>query len=460
MKTLLDLLEENKRIPMHMPGHKRNTELAPYLERLAARYDITEIGGFDDLHSASGILKQSMERAAAMRSAKQAFYLVNGATCGLLAAIYALAAGKKVILARNCHKAVYNALELCDAQTVFVMPELDSRTGMCGQVRAADIENKITENPDAALVIVTSPTYEGVVSDIDSICRVAHNAGIPVLIDAAHGAHFGFGYGFPKDAISCGADIVVESLHKTLPSLTQTAILYVSGELVNPQLISDKLAVFETSSPSYLLMASIDGCISLLTERADELFSAWRRWLDLFYNKAGKLENLKILNNENGRFFDFDTSKIVISGADGNWVVNTLREYNIECEMASLGYAVAMTGMGDTAESVAYLADCLWEMDKKVACQEKKYTLYPECPQKVLTVKAAIDKPREYVSYSEAAGRICGQYVWAYPPGIPIILPGERISKSIAKILADYKSCGIELKGVPSCMDGKILVIK
>ena len=209
---------------MHMPGHKRGNY--PYLAGMAD-IDITETEGFDNLHSASGVLLKSMEKAAALRGADRAFYLVNGSTCGILAAVCAvLERGDRVLVARNCHKSVYNALELAGAEPVFVYPQINAECGVIGSVRPEDVELEIGKNPDIKLIIVTSPTYEGVISDLKKICELAHKRGIPVLADAAHGAHLGF-YGFSGDAVSAGADISVESLHKTLPSLTQTAICYV-----------------------------------------------------------------------------------------------------------------------------------------------------------------------------------------------------------------------------------------
>ncbi|MBR5809679.1 MAG: aminotransferase class I/II-fold pyridoxal phosphate-dependent enzyme, partial [Clostridia bacterium] len=249
---IIDKLSGNKKIPMHMPGHKRNTALAPYLKRLGADLDITEIDGFDNLHAPCGIIYESMQKAATLRNAKSAFYLVGGTTAGILASVSAVIDdADKVIVARNCHKSVYNALELKNAETVFVMPEIDEGTGISGSILPCDIEKAIKENPDAKLVILTSPTYEGVTSDIKAICRLAHSYNIPVLVDGAHGAHLGFTDDFLPDNISQGADISVESLHKTLPSLTQTAVCYVNGDLVDSKRIADRLSVFQSSSPSY-----------------------------------------------------------------------------------------------------------------------------------------------------------------------------------------------------------------
>ena len=315
----------NKKIPMHMPGHKRNTAIAPYLKRLGADLDITEIEGFDNLYSPCGIIRESMEKAAKLRGTKSAFYLVNGTTAGILAGVSAVVSGgDTVICARNCHKSVYNALELVDAKTVFVMPNIHGETGISGSIMPSDIEKAIKENPTAKLVVVTSPTYEGVVSDIKGICKIAHKYGIPVLVDAAHGAHLGFTKDFLFDAISLGADVSVESLHKTLPSITQTAILYANGDLVGTGKIQDKLSVFQSSSPSYLLMASIDGCINLLAEKGEELFADWDERLSEFYKKCEALENLKLLSAD-CEFFGLDKTKIVILTKSGEWLACELR---------------------------------------------------------------------------------------------------------------------------------------
>lgn len=459
MENILDLLKENNRIPMHMPGHKRNVLLSPYLEKLSADLDITEIDGFDDLNNPDGILQKSMEKAAKMRGAKKAFYLVNGSTCGILAAICAVIGdGDTVICARNCHKSVYNALELAGAKTFFVNPPIDVKTGIYGSINVEDIEKKIKENPDAKLIILTSPTYEGVVSDVEKICKIAHEKNIPVLVDAAHGAHFGFGYDFPKSATQCGADIVVESLHKSLPSLTQTAICYISGSLIDEADIAEKLSVFGTSSPSYLLMASIDGCVNLLTEKGEELFENWKDILDSFYERAKDLKNIEILKND-GRFFGLDRSKIVICEKNGKKLMSDLRHLGIECEMAMPGYVIAMTGMGDTKENLMKLADCLLLLDKATGkCED--YAVMPDIPISVMPAKSAKEKPTEYVDYTHGIGRISAEYVWAYPPGVPIIIPGEEITKEIAELLQKYEACGFELKGNRKRKSGKILVIK
>lgn len=459
MTTLSDMLLQKKKLPMHMPGHKRNAAKFEYLAQLCVEQDITEITGFDNLHCAEGILKISQEKAAALRGADRAFFLINGSTCGILAAVSACVPfGGKILMARNCHKSVYNAAELIHADSIYLTPEYEPVTGSCGSIQPQTVSEAVRRHPDAALVIITVPTYEGIISDIAQICKISHAAGIPVLVDAAHGAHFGYP-GFPSSAVSCGADVVVESLHKTLSSLTQTAVCYVSGSIANAEQIAKKLAVFETSSPSYLLLASIDGCINMLSENSEPLFCAWNEALDSFYHSAETLKNIRLLTNNSGDFFGFDRSKIVMTSrkASGTEIFNLLRDAGIECEMSSAAYCLAMTGIGDTNETLSQLYDALSEIDGKLSGSFTPFRLYPPLPEKVLPPHIAAAKPAEYVPVSQSAGRICAEYLWAYPPGIPIAVPGELISSSCAETLAAYKNAGVEIK---SAEKGEILVIK
>ncbi len=448
--NLLDFLETYKDsiTPMHMPGHKRNSALAPYLARLSADLDMTETDGLDNLHGAEGILLDGMNRTAALWGSRRAFWLVNGSTCGVLAGIYAaVPEGGKVICARNCHKAVFNGLLLTRANPVFVMPEIDAETGINGPVHPQGIRSLLNEHPDTKLIILVSPTYEGIVSDIPEICRISHERGIPVLVDEAHGAHLGFGCGFPEGAVHAGADIVVQSLHKTLPSLTQTAVLHINGNLVDEGLVEDALATFETSSPSYLLMSSISGCTELLYAQGGELFDAWRRRLTSFYAKTAGLKNLSVLRPE----WPHDPSKLVVfsgrAGMTGAELAERLREnYRIEIEMAASYYVVAMTGMGDTEEMMNAFADALLDIDRLTVRGHHSIFPAPVLPERAVPLATALRGRQKAISLSDAAGCICAETLWAYPPGIPIIMPGEIITDEMVSLLAQYGRVGIHLK--------------
>ena len=314
------------RYPLHMPGHKRRVPPAPGLGCYA--WDLTEIDGADDLHDADGILADAMARTAALYGARRCWYLVGGATVGLLAGIRALAPfGSTVVAARNCHKAVYHAIELGQLTARWLTPPVDPQFGIYGSVRPADVAAALDAAPDARCVILTSPTYEGVLSNIRTIAEICHARGVPLLVDEAHGAHylpFAARYGWRGGAVAAGADLVVQSAHKTLPSLTQTAFLQLNGDLADPAEVERQLDVFETSSPSYPLMVSLDGCTRWLADEGEAAFAAWRARLDAFDAAVRDLKNTKILCcgadalTAHSDFFAHDSGKILLQiGAAG-----------------------------------------------------------------------------------------------------------------------------------------------
>jgi len=439
-------------LPMHMPGHKRRlkpSDCLPY------DWDITEISGADDLHDADGILLQAMERAATLWGSRRTWFLVGGSTCGILAAIRAAVPfGSEIIAARNCHRSVYHAIELGGYKVHWIMPGQDRRFGINGPVTPEQVRSALRKHPCSAAVILTSPTYEGVVSDVRAIADLCHRESIPLIVDEAHGAHFGLFEegGFPESAVRLGADAVVQSVHKTLPSLTQTALLHLGGDLIGEKEIERQLGIFETSSPSYPLMISIDSCVQLLMEEGPELFEAWRDSLDEFYLRAEELERIQVLGGGGtGR----DRSKILISfsalGLTGAEAAGILREqYGIETEMVSGSTVLAMTGCGDTRETVRYLADALSELDKAPPARRAVGTGRPDesGPAGIPAVRTAcrildaVTGCSEEVPMGEAAGRICGEYLYIYPPGIPILAPGEYIDSEHLRIIRQAEADG------------------
>ena len=452
-------------VPMHMPGHKRNVKLAPYLQQLGADVDITEINGFDDLHDADGVIAEGMERAARLWGAKRSFFCVNGSTGGILAAVFAaLDDGDELVCARNCHKAVYNALELRRAKPYFLFPEREEFSGTDCIVTAKAVEEMLDKHPEAKAVIITSPTYEGVVSDVASIADAAHERGAMLIVDEAHGAHLGFGWGFPDGAVKAGADIVVQSLHKTLPSLTQTAMVHVCGDRVDGDKLARSLAVFETSSPSYLLMSSIDSCVRLLEENSDKLFAAWKRNITLFKEVTYDLKHLRVMKKTD-KMFDFDPSKLVIStrgtNINGRELMRRLREkYAIELEMAASEHVIAMTGMGDTEDNLQVLATAIWEIDRYLEDIEVPKQPMLTAPERACFAWEAAASERENVDISAAAGRVSAEYVWAYPPGIPLLIPGEVIGEDFEQLIKSREQAGISMKSTFSALPQKIYVLK
>lgn len=452
--------EQDGYYPMHMPGHKRNTSMLPMVNPY--EIDITEIEGFDNLHNAKAILKKSMERAAKIYHSKYTEYLVNGSTVGILAGISACTKkGDKIIVARNCHKSVYNAIFLGELNPIYVYPQLIEDYGINGGILPENIETLLINNPDIKLVVITSPTYEGIVSDIERIIKIAHTYKVPCLVDEAHGAHFGFDKKAPKSSVDCGADIVIHSLHKTLPSFTQTALIHINSSIVEYEKVKEYLKVYQSSSPSYILMAGMDRCIEILETDGKKLFHDFYRRLTLFYENMKNLKHIKIYdrnndyktNNDKLGVFDFDSSKIIIStrncSISGRELYNILLErYKIQVEMASKDYVLAMTSICDTEDGFVRLNDALIEIDTEICFKRGQKSHNRVIENKIcLSSNDTFYREWEPVFLVESEGRLSKNYIYLYPPGIPLIVPGEMISKEFIVDIMEYKRLGFELDG-------------
>lgn len=413
MKSLLDRLKEHAVKPYHMPGHKRRA----ISQGLPYDIDITEIDGFDNLHDMQGVLKDVADRAARIYGSVAAFPLVNGSTCGVLAGIYTLAReNKNILIARNCHKSVYNAVELLDLNPTYIMPEIEA-IGIMGKITPESVEAAL-DGGNIGTVVITSPTYEGVISDVDAIYEVCRRHGAYLFVDGAHGAHF------TDEPMKC--DMCVMSLHKTLPSLTQTALLHVYSDRVNLDEVRHALSIFETSSPSYVLLAAIDECLRYVEENKKD-FDGLFGCLTYFYEQVVALDNMRVF------CFD-DRSKIIISAVDGYDLADRLRQHNIEVEMASENYVLAMATVADKLNDLQILLRALYRIDK---------TLTPynvtKPPQIKIPERKNSSGSGEFLELSQCEGKISKEYIWAYPPGVPIVAPDEVIDKEIIEYLKSKK---------------------
>ncbi len=431
--------------PFHMPGHKRqsiNGDL-PY------EIDLTEIDGFDNLHNPHGCIKAVQDKAQLLYNAKRAYMLVNGATCGIMSAIGALTSrGDRVLIARNCHISVYRAVKLFGLKPEYILPEYAEENGVkhpvFGSIFPELIEDKLTQNPDISLVVLTSPTYEGVVSDIKSISEICKKHGARLFVDEAHGAHFPFNRAFPESAVKCGADISVVSLHKTLPSLTQTALL-LTNDTDYDSALREQLAVFQTSSPSYVLMSSVESCLDYISENSSE-FESYIKRLSEFEKSARALNNLKLLFREDNNVYAYDRGKLVIStigtSKSGTQLAEMLRnDYKIETEMSAEDYIIAMTSVCDTDEGFERLISALKAIDKRIEKAENSKNLnILSLPQKACEPFECTDKIGKVLDITDCNGKISLEDVFAYPPGIPLIVSGEIVTDDIinqVKTLAD-----------------------
>lgn len=452
--------------PFHMPGHKRNMgEMCnPY------HIDITEIDGFDNLHHAEGILKESQERAAAIYGAEETHFLINGSTGGILSAIAGSVKRRgKIAVARNCHKSVYHGILLHELDACYLYPEYVEEYGINGGILPEAVEKLLEQEKDIQAVVITSPTYEGVVSDVETIAKIVHAKKIPLIVDEAHGAHFYFYDKFPKGALRCGADIVINSLHKTLPAFTQTALIHMQGTLVNRERVRKYLGIYQTSSPSYVLMSGISQCMDIMERQGKELLARLYRKLADFYKINDKLSKIHVVTDsikEYNSICDFDISKLVISTKNTNITGKELQEslnriYHLELEMSSLSYGLAMTSVGDTKEGLKRLETALLELDETLQESRETKTLWKEnlSGRAVYKIGQAEELPQEQIPIETCGNRISGEFVYMYPPGIPMLCPGELITKEIYLLLKEYRGAGITFQGMEDEKSEKIKVI-
>lgn len=487
--------------PFHMPGHKRREIPDGIPGGFPDPYgiDITEIDGFDNLHHAEGILKDAMETAAAIYGADRSWYLVNGSTCGILSAVFAATEnGGKLLTARNCHKAVYHAICLNRLEAEYLYPEEITEFGINGGIRAEDVRKALEKDAmrcagnsgdvrgkitKIQAVLITSPTYEGVVSDIRAIADAAHEYGIPLIVDEAHGAHLEYAdqcHSFPKSALEYGADIVIQSLHKTLPCFTQTAILHVKGKLVDQDRVSRYLSMFQTSSPSYLFMAGMERCIRYMDGDGRNEMIRYEKRLERFMERMEGLQVLEVLDREIcGKYrtvAGWDPSKIVVSTMraedfHGEELAETLRrKYHLEMEMTAPEYVIAMTSLMDTEEGFERLGTALLEIDgvlrrrmesgrKEKAASETPEGLESKLshPVRRMLICEAMDADTERTAFQDTVGKVSAEFVYLYPPGIPIIAPGEVFTDAIVEKIMAYKAAGLLVQG-PADADADVIL--
>lgn len=505
--------------PFHMPGHKRR--LGQLKDPFS--FDITEIDGFDNLHHAEGILLEAEKRAARLYGAEETHFLVNGSTAGILSAIgAATTAGGHLLMMRASHKAAYHAVAAGGLTAHYLAgtsgsaaphirlvggfgkrissdgaepgrSQADGLTELdCGQpADPVEVERALAEDPRIQAVYITSPTYDGIVSDVRAIAEIAHRHGIPLIVDEAHGAHFGMHEIFPESSVKLGADLVIQSVHKTLPSLTQTALIHVQGKLVSRRRLREMLDICQTSSPSYVLMASIDQCIRMLESQGRELFDRLAENLRWFYTAVADLSSISCIVTD-------DPSKILLrpAGHEAGELYDALRQtWHLQPEMLSRSYVLMLSSIGDDEEGFRRLSEALHQIDRswstagspptvgKAAMPEgdrrkpvgigeqeaqeaRSAVTGPEAsremagsadrpaehargsfPEAVMTIRKAQDSAQERILLAASAGRVSGEYLYLYPPGIPLITPGERIPGDLPVRVRDLMEAGYAVEG-------------
>ena len=399
-------------------------------------------------------------------------------------------------MSRNCHKAAYHGVFLNRIRAEYIYPQIIEEFGIQGGLLLEDVENVLKTEEDIQAVLVVSPTYDGIVSDVEKIAEICHGYGIPLIVDEAHGAHFRYHKGFPVSALDLGADVVIQSLHKTLPAFTQTSILHVKGDLVDKERLEHYLQIFQSSSPSYLFMAGMERCLKFMEESTMDPF--YHRLVKL-RRDLGAMKHLRLLGEdqkgENG-VYDLDISKVIIStretGINGEELGEWLRrDYHLEMEMCAAEYVTAITTVMDTEEGLRRLRDALLEIDGKLDgkkdnqpcvrngqkngdCAEALTddhrrdckddwaltSLCGESQNVVMTIADGWEQADEKIPLENSVGRISGEYIYLYPPGIPFVVPGERISQEVVDLVRRYQKCGYSVQGMADQSCKEIRVVK
>lgn len=487
--------------PWHMPGHKRRLlTIFPELVENPFLIDVTEVSDLDEFHHRSGIIRQAFDRAAEIYGADKSYYLVNGSTVGILAAISAVCKeGDSLIVARNCHTSVYNAIRLLKLKPIYVMPAWNDELQMFGGVAPDAVKRILKSHSNVKAVVVVSPTYEGVVSDVEKLSKVSHKYNIPLIVDAAHGAHFeymanvnetisGTNYkNIPQPAIRLGADIVVESIHKTLPAMTQCALLHQNSRLVDNGRLEEFLSIYQSTSPSYVFMASMEACIEKMHHERDGLFIVYKELLRQYRERFQGLTHIHLVRETDFKKYNaagYDDGKLVFCVEDCQIVLPELggepvpftgvmlgkmleQEYGQLMEMSADNYVIALTSVADTQEGFESLYQAIEAIDGQLTKREQaadtidngKLNLYSVLPEQKMQIAEAKDCTIERIGLLEAKGRISGDYIYPYPPGIPVVTPGEVISAQIIEQIQRAVSHGINIKGVTTEDGSSVAVV-
>ena len=478
-------------VSFHMPGHKGDCLLRKYgyenfLDNIVD-CDITEIVGADNLFQTEGIIADTMAKYRNLYDTKASYHLINGSSAGLIASILTcVPAGGKLIMARNCHKAIFNALTLGGIKPVYAYPSMVEEYGITGPVAPEEITRLLEENPDASAVILPSPNYYGICSDIRTIADIVHDAGKYLIVDQAHGAHLKFfenadsadgetiasgAFGVSESAETQGADFVINSTHKTLCSFTQSAVLNIPARSTFNDMytLEDKLQQIESTSPSYLLMASLDINADILTGHATELFDEWRSNLNYFYGEAAAIDGLKFMRVTDGVRQAMDMTKINLDmsacGLNGHQLEEALLKYEIYAELVTGNILMCMTGIGNSRRDYDRLLEALRELS--AGCGSANTADASDASEANTAGAALWTKHRllhevpiakELLSIEQCAGRTCASSIIPYPPGIPLICPGEEIGAEEIDYVKKLRSQGDKVMGVDAA--GRIAVGK
>jgi len=473
---LLEHIQKNP-IQFHIPGHKKGAGMEPkfreFIGHNALAMDLINIGPLDDLHSPKGIIKEAQKLAAEAFGADHTFFSVQGTSGAIMTMVLSVCGpGDKIIVPRNVHKSVMSAIIFSGASPVFIHPEVDKNLGISHGITTESVEKALQQYPDAKGLLVINPTYFGISADLKQIVNIAHSYNVPVLVDEAHGVHIHFHDKLPLSAMQAGADMAATSVHKLGGSMTQSSILNVREGLVSPDRVQSILSMLTTTSTSYLLLASLDAARKQLATKGYELLEQTIQLANQTRYEINKIDHLYCVGEEilgTNATYDYDPTKLIISvkelGITGYDAELWLREhYNIEVELSDLYNLLCLITPGDTEYETSLLIKALRALSKEFSHQANKQAevsvLLPDIPVLALTPRDAFYAETELVPFEQSVGRIIAEFVMVYPPGIPIFIPGEIITKENLHYIRKNLDAGLPVQGTEDPTLSYIRVIK
>ncbi|WP_017727140.1 aminotransferase class I/II-fold pyridoxal phosphate-dependent enzyme [Halalkalibacterium ligniniphilum] len=473
------VVEHAKKQPVqfHIPGHKKGAGIDPefreFIGENALSIDLINIGPLDDLHHPHGIIKEAQELAAEAFGADHTFFSVQGTSGAIMTMIMAVCGpGDKIIVPRNVHKSIMSAIIFSGATPVFIHPEIDKSLGISHGITTDAVEKAVKTHPDAKALLVINPTYFGISADLKKIVDIAHESDIPVLVDEAHGVHIHFHDQLPLSAMQAGADMAATSVHKLGGSMTQSSVLNVKEGLVSPKRVQSIISMLTTTSTSYLLLSSLDVARKQLATNGHELISRAIELAEHTRERINQINGLYCVGKEilgTKATYDFDPTKLIISvknlGITGYDVEVWLRKhYQIEVELSDLYNILCIVSFGDTKEELDLLVQALTELSRlqknRIEIREPIPVYAPNIPTLALSPRDAFYAETEVVPFAESAGRTIAEFVMVYPPGIPILIPGEIISQENLDYITKNVKAGLPVQGPEDATFKALRVIK
>lgn len=450
-------------IPFHVPGHKKgigiDNEFKNFIGENPFKIDVTVFKLVDSLHHPTGPIKKAQELAADAYGADATFFSIHGTSGAIQAMIMSVVSeGDKILIPRNVHKSITAGIILSGATPVFMQPELDKRLGIAHGVTPKTVKETLENNKDAKSVLIINPTYYGVATDIKEIADIVHSYNIPLIVDEAHGPHLGFNEKLPQSAIAAGADICAQSTHKIIGALTQGSLLQVKSKYVNPKRVQQILNLLQTTSPSYILMASLDCARRQIALNGRELLDGAIELCNYARTEINKIPGFycfgeEILNRPG--VYSLDPTKLTITcrdlGITGYELDMILsNKYHIQMELSDLYSVLAVGSFGDTKENIDILIDALKEISDEYsegAVPKPDFLDIPAIPEKRINPREAFNANKISVSLKDSIGKISGEFLLAYPPGIPVLCPGEIVTEEIINYIQELKKVGLYVQG-------------